>query len=422
MAISILNQSDEIRNATVGTTETYNHTVSSGSNTLLLVMLTAQPEESGVTFDLTWDVAGANESLTEIGSGHVDSNDALAHAYYLINPTPAVSSLTVVQNTTFTGATSISIVQYTLAGVDQSTPIRDENGDADDVDVLSTGAVTTVSGDFLSIACVQENDGTLDYDDSTFTVTLVQDNDKASSDDATYHSGYGTADAVTETGEVNSTSTDHTAIQLVALIPAAVSSSSSSSSLSSSSSSSSESSSSSSSSSSLSSSSSSSSSLSSSSSTSFSSSSSATPGTKVWGQQNGTEEDYQNPFTGNWTTSGGWYPSGSGDSETLITSAGECEQTSISNPHYLGSFETIIFTDKYNTGTGPLPEIYYKTATTKTGLSSESWTLYNGVSFTSVGWVKLKVIHTCDCALRITENLNQRVTEGDVGTLNRKIE
>ena len=339
MAISILNQSDEIRNATVGTTETYNHTVSSGSNTLLLVMLTAQPEESGVTFDLTWDVAGANESLTEIGSGHVDSNDALAHAYYLINPTPAVSSLTVVQNTTFTGAASISIVQYTLAGVDQSTPIRDENGDADDVDVLSTGAVTTVSGDFLSIACVQENDGTLDYDDSTFTVTLVQDNDKASSDDATYHSGYATADAVTETGEVNSTITDHTAIQLVALIPAAVSSSSSSSSLSSSSSSSSESSSSSSS----------SSSLSSSSSTSFSSSSSATPGTKVWGQQNGTEEAYQNPFTGNWTTSGGWYTSGSGDTETLITSAGECEQTSISNPHYLGSFETIIFTDKYNT-------------------------------------------------------------------------
>jgi hypothetical protein len=205
-----------------------------------------------------------------------------------------------------------------------------------------------------------------------------------------------------------------------------VSSSSSSSSSSQSSSSSSESSSSSSSSSSLSSSSSSSSSSvsssSSSNSVSVSSSSSATPGTKVWGQQTGTEEDYQNTFENNWTTSGGWYPSGSGDSETLITSAGECEQTSISNPHYLGAFEAIIFQDKYNTGVGPDPLVYYKTASTKTGLSSETWTLYNGVSFTSLGWVKLKCIHTCACPLRITENFNQRVTEGDVGTLNRKIE
>ena len=157
-------------------------------------------------------------------------------------------------------------------------------------------------------------------------------------------------------------------------------------------------------------------------SSSSSSSSSATPGTKVWGQQTGTEEDYQNTFTGNWTTSGGWYPSGSGDSETLITSAGECEQTSISNPHYLGSFEAIIFQDKYNTGVGPDPIIYYKTASTKTGLSAVSWTLYDGVSFTSLGWVKLKCIHTCPCPKRITENLNQRVTEGDVGTLDRIIE
>ena len=415
MAISILNQTDHTRASTISTTETYSHVVSAGSDTLLLFHIIGQPEESGVTFSVVWDAAGANESLTEIGSGHVDSNDALAHAFYLVNPTPGDSLITVTMNVAWdAGAASIGVVAYTLEGVDQASPIRDENGDADDIDVLSA-AVTTVSGDFLSIAAVQENNGPLDFDSSTFTITLVQDNVTVGGN-AKYHSGYGEADTTTETGEVNSTITDHTALQIVAIAPTA-SSSSSSSSLSSSSSSSSFSSSSSSSSSSLS-----SSSLSSSSSVSFSSSSSATPGTKVWGQQTGTEEAYQNPFTGNWTTSGGWYPSGSGDTETLITSAGECEQTSISNPHYLGSFETIIFTDKYNTGTGPLPEIYYKTATTKTGLSSESWTLYNGVSFTSVGWVKLKVIHTCDCALRITENLNQRVTEGDVGTLNRKIE
>ena len=136
-----------------------------------------------------------------------------------------------------------------------------------------------------------------------------------------------------------------------------------------------------------------SSSLSSSSSSSLSSSStSTTPGTKVWGQQTGTEEDFQNTFLGNWTTSGGWFPSGSGNFETLNTSGG-CLQVSICNPHYLGSFEATIFVDKYRTGSGPAPIIFYKTATTKTGLSTETWTIYNGVSFTSLGWVKLKIIH-----------------------------
>ena len=115
------------------------------------------------------------------------------------------------------------------------------------------------------------------------------------------------------------------------------SSSSSSSSLSSSSSSLSSSSLSSSSSSSSLSSSSSSSSLSSSSSSSSvsSSSSSTTPGTKVWGRQTGTSEDHQNTFTGNWTVSGGWFPSGSGDTETLNISGSGCGQVSISQDWYL---------------------------------------------------------------------------------------
>jgi len=377
MAISILNQSDEIRNGTVGTTETYNHTVSSGSNTLLLVMITAQPEEQPVTFSLTWDASGANESLTEIGSGHVDANDAIAHAFYLINPTPAVSSLTVVQNTTFTGAASISVVQYTLAGVDQSTPIRDESGDAGDVDVLSTGAVTTVSGDFLSIACVQENDFTLDFDNSTFTVTLVQNNDKATSNNATYHSGYGTADAVTETGEVNSTSQDHTAIQLVAVAPTASSSSSSSSRSSSSSSSSS----------SLSSS---SSSSSKSSSSSSSSSSSAVCGTVTWGHHTGVEEDYDEDFTGNTT---GWDIGGTPGNDNEYIDSTECGSVVLFERWCLGDGTAEIVIDNYGTGSGPAPTIQYRTATTGAGLTSAPWTTYTPPSFYSLGWVQIRLIH-----------------------------
>ena len=133
-----------------------------------------------------------------------------------------------------------------------------------------------------------------------------------------------------------------------------------------------------------------SSSSSSSSSVSFSSSSSsATPATKVWGHQTGTEEDHQNTFVNNWTTSGGWTPSGSGDDEVL---QGECGGVSISQRWYLGAFEATIFVDKYQTGSGT-PVVYYKTATTGAGLSAASWTLYNGVSFTSLGWVKLKVVN-----------------------------
>ena len=124
------------------------------------------------------------------------------------------------------------------------------------------------------------------------------------------------------------------------------------------------------------------------------SSSSAIPATKVWGRQTGTQEDYQNTFTGNWTTSGGWFPSGSGDTETLNISGGDCNQVSISQDWYLGSFEAIIFTDKYDLGSGIPPIIYYKTSVNKTGLSGATWTLYNGVSFPSLGWVRLKIIHS----------------------------
>ena len=171
-----------------------------------------------------------------------------------------------------------------------------------------------------------------------------------------------------------------------------VSSSSSSSSISSSSSSSSLSSSSSSSSIS-SSSSSSSSSISSSSSSSSISSSSATPGTVVWGHHTAVSETYNENFTTNWTTTT-WTISGTPgtDGETIESGSG-CGQVSIGEDWYLGSMEAVISVDKYQTGSGPAPAIYYITAATQAGLAIGVWTLYNGVSFTSLGWIKLRIDH-----------------------------
>lgn len=166
----------------------------------------------------------------------------------------------------------------------------------------------------------------------------------------------------------------------------------SSSSSSTSSSSSSSSSSLSSSSSSLSSSSSSLSSSSSSSSSSLSSSSSSTsPGTVVWGHQTGVTEDYARDLDGQWTDDQ-WSVSGTGDAEIIYTNS-DCGQVSIGEDWYLGVMEAVITVDKYQTGSGPAPIIHYITAATKAGLAIGSWTLYDGVSFTSLGWIKLRITH-----------------------------
>ena len=53
----------------------------------------------------------------------------------------------------------------------------------------------------------------------------------------------------------------------------------------------------------------------------------------------------------------------------------------------------IVKVDKYQTGSGPAPIIQYKTASTEFGLIAESWTLYDGVSFLSLGWIQLRLHH-----------------------------
>ena len=63
-----------------------------------------------------------------------------------------------------------------------------------------------------------------------------------------------------------------------------------------------------------------------------------------------------------------------------------------SDPHYLGAITAIIEIDHYFTGQGGAPQIYYKTAADVAELSGVEWQLYDGVSFNSAGWAKLRLV------------------------------
>jgi hypothetical protein len=114
----------------------------------------------------------------------------------------------------------------------------------------------------------------------------------------------------------------------------------------------------------------------------------------VYGHHTAVDEDYDEDFTSNWTTTNGWNITGTPgtDAETIDATSG-CGAISISDPWLLGSMTAVVSVDKYQTGSGPAPIIYYKTATTQPGLAAEVWTLYDGVSFISLGWIQLRIIH-----------------------------
>ena len=131
-----------------------------------------------------------------------------------------------------------------------------------------------------------------------------------------------------------------------------------------------------------------------SSSSSSSSFASTAPGTVVWGHHTSVDEVHDRNFTSNWTVVT-WTISGvPGTDDETIDSGSGCGQVSIGEDWNLGVMEAVIKVDKYQTGSGPAPIIHYITAATQAGLLIGSWTLYNGVSFTSLGWIKLRITHT----------------------------
>ena len=99
MAISLTHQNDQITvveyNDNINN-QSLTHTVGSGSNRVLIVLVGWENDGNETITSVVWDAAGANEALTEKGSGHEDSDDAACHAFYLVNPTAGTSkSITV---------------------------------------------------------------------------------------------------------------------------------------------------------------------------------------------------------------------------------------------------------------------------------------------------------------------------------------
>ena len=92
-------------------------------------------------------------------------------------------------------------------------------------------------------------------------------------------------------------------------------------------------------------------------------------------------------WTGNWTGAG--VITGSGDGETLAIGIGEAEE---SETWKFGIGIAKIIMDKYPGATGgPVPVVEYKTGNSEANCEADSWHIYNGHSFISQGWIKMRV-------------------------------
>ena len=113
-------------------------------------------------------------------------------------------------------------------------------------------------------------------------------------------------------------------------------------------------------------------------------------GTITWGHHTGVLEDYDRDFTDNTT---GWEIGGTPGDDNEYIDATSCDQVITFQVWPLGAGEAEILIDEYGTGYGPAPVIQYRTATTGLGVLVASCSTYNGTSFTSLGWVQIRLIH-----------------------------
>ena len=52
--------------------------------------------------------------------------------------------------------------------------------------------------------------------------------------------------------------------------------------------------------------------------------------------------------------------------------------------------EAVIEYDTYASGSGPVSTFQYKTGVTRVACEADTWHVYDGESFTSLGWIKIK--------------------------------
>ncbi len=112
-----------------------------------------------------------------------------------------------------------------------------------------------------------------------------------------------------------------------------------------------------------------------------------TEGSICWGHRSRVDEDTKRRFAKDWTTTGPILKSGNRESVELAS--GESKESSTWN---LGSGIATIDLDKYLTGYDSASVVTeYKTGATPAACEAASWTVYNGTSFTSSGWVKIRL-------------------------------
>jgi hypothetical protein len=124
---------------------TFSHTVGAGSNRALYVCLVEQGTSDSVT-SVKWDVAGANQTLTEISGSPVarhDDNTRSIRVFRVVAPASGTKLVSVAKSTS-------STFVYTIAAdyddVDQTTPEEDvQTATGSNVTSLSE-TVTSTSG------------------------------------------------------------------------------------------------------------------------------------------------------------------------------------------------------------------------------------------------------------------------------------
>jgi len=219
MAIVLEQQTDEEFIGNGSTTEfNMSHTVPSGSFRLLLVLVSWLNDDLEDISSITWDPEGVDQALTEIAS-YQAADDSRVKAYYLTAPIAGSAKNVEVIFSSAPLSTSTQVVcAYSLSGVDQTSPIRDEAGEGLDVSIDITAVLSAaVSGDFIATCNVIENATTGDLDSSTISMTTVFSGGSISNVEHVH--GYGSADGAGETIICTWGTADHTAGIAVAIAP-----------------------------------------------------------------------------------------------------------------------------------------------------------------------------------------------------------
>ncbi len=140
-----------------GTTNTWSHTVGSGSNRILIVSVDTGLSISGVTY--------GGVALTQLGIVNYNSNNEHLSLWYLLNPTSGTANVVV----TASGTTFIIGVSASYSGVAQSSTFGTLASNSGTTGTASSNTVATTSSNQLVVDTV--NNGAASTDTPTASQT-----------------------------------------------------------------------------------------------------------------------------------------------------------------------------------------------------------------------------------------------------------